>query len=78
MSRLPSLGPRGEGWVVLQFVLLMAVAWTGVEGRDAIAGPVARLVAGLGVVLLVVAVGLVLRGFRDLGRILEYVPTERR
>ena len=30
MSRIPSLGPRGEGWVVLQSVLLVAIplaAW---------------------------------------------------
>ncbi|MFN8630345.1 MAG: hypothetical protein U0838_08485 [Chloroflexota bacterium] len=30
MSSLPSLGPRGEGWVAIQGVLLMAVALGGV------------------------------------------------
>jgi protein-S-isoprenylcysteine O-methyltransferase Ste14 len=29
MSRIPALGPRGEGWVVLQFILLGAVALSG-------------------------------------------------
>ena len=25
MSRLPDLGPRGEGWVIIQFLLLLLV-----------------------------------------------------
>jgi protein-S-isoprenylcysteine O-methyltransferase Ste14 len=32
MSRLPSLGRRGEGWVILQGVLLVAVVLTGLAG----------------------------------------------
>ena len=30
---LPELGPRGEGWVALQVVLLAAMAATGIRGR---------------------------------------------
>ncbi|MCU0483113.1 MAG: isoprenylcysteine carboxylmethyltransferase family protein [Chloroflexi bacterium] len=33
-DRLPDLGPRGEGWVVLQFVLLAVVALAGTRGPD--------------------------------------------
>jgi protein-S-isoprenylcysteine O-methyltransferase Ste14 len=29
MSRVPALGPRGEGWVVLQFIFLGAIAVSG-------------------------------------------------
>lgn len=32
MSRLPSLGPRGEGWVAIQFLLLPLVALAGFVG----------------------------------------------
>lgn len=32
MTRLPPLGPRGEGWVVIQFVLLGLVGLAGVLG----------------------------------------------
>jgi len=77
MSGLPDLGPRGEGWVVLQAVLLVAVAWTGVDGRGAIATPLAWLVAGLGLGLLVAGAVLALRGARDLGRNLTAVPRPR-
>src|SRR3990172_5816449 len=31
MSRLPALGPRGEGWVAIQLVLFVAIAITGVR-----------------------------------------------
>jgi protein-S-isoprenylcysteine O-methyltransferase Ste14 len=33
-SRLPSLGPRGEGWVALQFALLAGIVFLGFEGSD--------------------------------------------
>lgn len=31
-SRLPTLGPRGEGWVALQGVILLAIALAGTRG----------------------------------------------
>ena len=55
--RLPSLGPRGEGWVALQGVLIVAALVAGVKGarwsrattrpRLAAALPLAALGAGL-------------------------------
>jgi len=33
-ARLPSLGPRGEGWVALQVVLFMGVGAAGLLGSD--------------------------------------------
>jgi protein-S-isoprenylcysteine O-methyltransferase Ste14 len=29
MSKLPALGPRGEGWVAIQVVVFAAIAWAG-------------------------------------------------
>jgi protein-S-isoprenylcysteine O-methyltransferase Ste14 len=33
-DRLPDLGPRGEGWVVIQFVLFALLALAGAQGPD--------------------------------------------
>ena len=35
MSRVPPLGPRGEGWVVIQFVLLGLAVVAGLVGGGA-------------------------------------------
>jgi protein-S-isoprenylcysteine O-methyltransferase Ste14 len=66
-SRLPDLGPRGEGWVVIQFVLLGLLALAGTAGpawRDPWLG--AGRLAGavlVGAGLVVAVLGLV--GLRD-------------
>ena len=65
-SRLPTLGPRGEGWVVLQVVALVLAVPSGLLG-PAWDGPARVVSAALGVVLL--GAGLVLAGgaIRSLG-----------
>jgi protein-S-isoprenylcysteine O-methyltransferase Ste14 len=46
--RLPSLGARGEGWVVAQSVIFVAIAVAGIRGqRWSAAGSPPRLVAGI-------------------------------
>jgi protein-S-isoprenylcysteine O-methyltransferase Ste14 len=76
MSRLPALGPRGEGWVVLQLVLLALVAVAG------LAGPawdgVARVVTNaLGAMLMAAGLVLALRGLVDLRGALTPLPHPR-
>jgi protein-S-isoprenylcysteine O-methyltransferase Ste14 len=76
MTRLPSLGPRGEGWVAIQGLLLAAVAVAG------LAGPmwtgVARLAtSGVGVVLIAGGLALGVIGARDLGGALTPMPRPR-
>ena len=46
MSGLPTLGPRGEGWVAIQFVLLALVAAAGLAGPmwNGVAGTVTTLI----------------------------------
>jgi protein-S-isoprenylcysteine O-methyltransferase Ste14 len=76
MTRLPSLGPRGEGWVAIQGVLLVIAAAAGLLG-PAWTGPlrVATSVAGVG---LVAAGGaLAVRGLRDLRDALTPLPYPR-
>jgi protein-S-isoprenylcysteine O-methyltransferase Ste14 len=63
--RLPALGPRGEGWVAIQFVLFAGVALSAVAGRgwpDAFAAPA----VGVGVALITVGVVLVVAGAAQL------------
>jgi protein-S-isoprenylcysteine O-methyltransferase Ste14 len=71
--RLPDLGRRGEGWVVLQFLLFVAVIGAG------FAGPAwdgaARVVGALaGLALIIFGVGLVTAGILGLRRQLTAYP----
>ncbi|MGO9178025.1 MAG: hypothetical protein ACLQHS_01950 [Candidatus Limnocylindrales bacterium] len=70
---LPYLGPRGEGWAVLQGVILVAVFGAGILG-PAWSGP-ARLALGVGGAALIATGGtLAVRGVVDLGDNLTVVP----
>ncbi|HET7676471.1 MAG TPA: isoprenylcysteine carboxylmethyltransferase family protein [Candidatus Limnocylindrales bacterium] len=79
MSRLPTLGPRGEGWLALQLVLLGLVFVTGLpgalEGAFSLAGGstlAARVLVAAGLVV----AGLVLAvwGTLALGRSFAALP----
>lgn len=73
---MPTLGSRGEGWVILQLILLAAIGLTGVAavGSPAWDGAprVVAAVAGLGLI----AAGSIqgVRGIRDLGTNLTPLP----
>ncbi len=77
MTRLPSLGPRGEGWVLLQFVLLGLVALAGGRGGSQLDGPVTWALVLGGLILGAGGAVLSARGLRDLGRNLTPVPYPR-
>ena len=77
MPELPSLGPRGEGWVVLQIVLLAVVIIAGLASDGAWTGPLASLTSPLGLALLLAGGLLAGRGILDLGRNLTPVPRPR-
>jgi protein-S-isoprenylcysteine O-methyltransferase Ste14 len=67
-SRLPALGPRGEGWVAAQFVLFAIIAIAGLRdlvghGSVTPSGPAASVV---GIVAIAVGGGVAGRGIRDL------------
>ncbi len=76
MSRLPDLGPRGEGWVAIQFALLAAVALAGLVDPAAVSRP-PTVVWAVGLALMAVGALLAGRGLLDLGRNLTPVPHPR-
>jgi protein-S-isoprenylcysteine O-methyltransferase Ste14 len=71
-SRLPKLGPRGEGWVVAQFVLMAA---TVVAGFARPGWPVA--VRALGIAVAIVGAAYFVASARALGRSLTPFPKPR-
>jgi protein-S-isoprenylcysteine O-methyltransferase Ste14 len=73
-TNLPSLGPRGEGWFVLQIVFMGIVLVAGLlAGANWSGAP--RFAAGVaGAVLMLGGVLLAYRGVRDLDRSLSPMP----
>jgi len=76
VSRLPALGPRGEGWVVIQFVLLAGVGAAGLVGPTW-NGPSRDVTGVAGTGLLAVGLVLALRGLVDLRGALTALPHPR-
>ncbi len=76
MIHLPDLGPRGEGWVVLQFTLLGGILLAGLAGPswDGSARVIGNLV---GVALVLSGLWLSARGGRDLRATLTPLPYPR-
>lgn len=67
-ARIPALGPRGEGWVIAQFVLFAVIAGAGLVELNG-SGPAGRWgpVVGLaGIVAIVVGGVVVVRGAWDI------------
>jgi protein-S-isoprenylcysteine O-methyltransferase Ste14 len=74
---MPSLGPRGEGWVAIQAILLLLVALAGWFGGPSWSG-LARVAGALvGVALIVAGAVLAMRGTRDLQENLTPFPRPR-
>jgi protein-S-isoprenylcysteine O-methyltransferase Ste14 len=71
--QLPTLGPRGEGWVAIQFLLLGLLALAGTTG-PAWGGPLRVATTALGLTLMVAGTLLGGRGLLDLGRALTPMP----
>src|SRR2546427_562414 len=72
-SRLPELGPHGEGWVVLQLLLGAAIAGSGFVGVYW-PGSVESFVGVLGLLLALVGALLVVLGVLSLGKSFTPLP----
>jgi protein-S-isoprenylcysteine O-methyltransferase Ste14 len=77
MTRLPELGPRGEGWVLIQGILLVLVAAAGWSLGPDWSGPVRTATTVVGVASFVAGVVLAFRGVVDLGGAITPVPRPR-
>lgn len=75
-SRLPALGPRGEGWFAGQVVLLAAVAVSALAS-PAWSGPLREASAAAGIALVAGGGILAVRGVLDLGGSLTVLPRPR-
>lgn len=76
MSDLPSLGPRGEGWVAIQFVLLGAIGVAALAG-PAWGEPLRAVTTIAGFALAIAGLAMAMRGLRDLGSNLTPLPYPR-
>jgi protein-S-isoprenylcysteine O-methyltransferase Ste14 len=76
VSGLPTLGPRGEGWVAIQGVILVAIAGTGFFG-PAWTGDLRVVTSVVGLALLTAGWILAIRGLVDLRDSLTALPHPR-
>lgn len=74
MSRLPSLGPRGEGWLAMQLLLMGAIVAAGWVFEGALGGWARTLAAFAGLALVVSGVALVGLAARQLGAAATPLP----
>ncbi len=72
-SRLPDLGPRGEGWVVLQVVLFGLLALCGLAG-PAWGDPLLAIGRAIGAALIVIGASVAVLGLLGLRENLTPVP----
>ncbi len=76
MSGLPSLGPRGEGWVIIQFALLGLVGLAGLVG-PAWGGELRQASAMVGLLIMAAGAGLGGWGLVELRDALTPLPYPR-
>jgi len=77
VPRLPSLGPHGEGWVLVQGVLLVLVAAAGWSLGPDWSGPLRIAGTITGLALITGGVVLAVRGVVDLGGAFTPLPMPR-
>lgn len=68
VSRIPSLGSRGEGWVGIQIVLFAVVAGAGILAPGTLDGSTGTIVTAAGGVAVIAGLGLAAAGLRRLQR----------
>jgi protein-S-isoprenylcysteine O-methyltransferase Ste14 len=72
-TSLPTLGPRGEGWVLIQGFLLVAIAAAGMVG-PAWSGDLRAVTTAVGLILMAAGAVLLTRGIVDLRENLTALP----
>ena len=77
MTKLPSLGPRGEGWVLIQGILFVLIVAAGFSVNGAWAREARTVTTALGVLLVVSGALLAARGVTDLRDAMTPLPRPR-
>jgi protein-S-isoprenylcysteine O-methyltransferase Ste14 len=77
MSRIPALGPRGEGWLALQLVLLAAIALGAIYIRSTVDGGLERMAMLVGGMLLAIGIAVFVLGVAALGNSLSPLPAPK-
>ena len=75
-ARIPALGSRGEGWVVIQSLLIVAIVGCGFVGVYW-PGSVESYLTVVGILLLVAGAAVTLTGALTLGRSFTHFPRPR-
>jgi protein-S-isoprenylcysteine O-methyltransferase Ste14 len=75
-ARIPALGSRGEGWVVIQSLLIVAIVGCGFVGVYW-PGSVESYLTIVGILLVVAGAAVVLTGALTLGRSFTHFPRPR-
>jgi len=68
MSRLPGLGPRGEGWLALQLLLLLAIGASALLFAPSLSGAQRSVAIVVGAAMILLGVGVVALAARQLGQ----------
>lgn len=76
-NRLPTLGPRGEGWVAVQLALAAAVTGAGLSAGEAWSGPTRTATTVVGSALLVAGAAGMAAGALGLGAARTAFPRPR-
>ena len=77
MRQVPSLGPRGEGWVLLQLAGLAAVGWLGATAAGNLTGILGVLTLAIGWALIGAGVILASLALLSIGRAGSLSPLPR-
>jgi protein-S-isoprenylcysteine O-methyltransferase Ste14 len=77
MSRLPALGPRGVGWVLVQSILIVLVAVAGWRLGVGWSGPLRLIGVLVGAALIFTGFALVMRARIDMGSVWTPLPKPR-
>jgi protein-S-isoprenylcysteine O-methyltransferase Ste14 len=76
-TRIPSLGPRGEGWVAIQLVLFGLIALVPFVKPSGWPSPLGPALVLAGVFLVLVGLGIAVKGLVDLRDALTPLPHPR-
>ncbi len=76
-TRIPSLGPRGEGWVAIQFVLFGLIALAPMADGGVVPDGARPALTLVGVFLAIVGLGIAGKGLVDLRESLTPLPHPR-